>query len=77
VNSEARRCFLEGYAEGARVAASYPEKEEHVRALVELLMLEKALQEIRCELEKRPDRAGDPLRGLIDPLERKTGEGRE
>ena len=73
----ARRCFLEGYTEGARGAASYPEKEEHVRALVELFMLEKALQEIRCELKDRPDRAGDPIRGLIELLERKTGEGRE
>ena len=73
----ARRCFLEGYAEGARGAASHPEKEEHVRALVELFMLQKALQEIRCELENRPDRAGDPLRDLIELLERKTGEGRE
>jgi len=67
----ARGCFLEGYAEGARGAASYPEREEHVRALVELFMMEKALQGIRRELETRPDRGGDPIRGLIELLERK------
>jgi maltose alpha-D-glucosyltransferase / alpha-amylase len=67
----ARGCFLEGYAEGARGAASYPEEEEHVRVLVELFMMEKALQEIHRELETRPDRGGDPIRGLIELLERK------
>jgi maltose alpha-D-glucosyltransferase / alpha-amylase len=66
----ARGCFLEGYAEGARGAASYPEEEEHVRVLVELFMMEKALQEIHRELETRPDRGGDPIRGLIELLER-------
>jgi predicted trehalose synthase len=43
-----------------------------VKALVELFMMEKALQGIRRELETRPDRDGDPIRGLIELLERKT-----
>jgi maltose alpha-D-glucosyltransferase/alpha-amylase len=71
----ARGCFLEGYAEGARGAASYPEKEERVSALVELFMLEKALQEIHRQFEDRPEGAGDPIRGLIELLERKRGRG--
>jgi maltose alpha-D-glucosyltransferase / alpha-amylase len=69
----ARRCFLEGYAERARGAASYPENEERVGALVELFMLEKALQEIHRQLEDRPEGAGDPIRGLVGLLERKKG----
>ncbi len=68
----ARGCFLDGYAEGARGAASYPEREEHASALVELFTLEKALQELRRELDERPDRAGGPISALIEVLERKT-----
>jgi maltose alpha-D-glucosyltransferase/alpha-amylase len=71
----ARGCFLEGYAEGARGAASYPEKEERVSVLVELFMLEKALQEIHRQFEDRPEGAGDPIRGLIELLERKRERG--
>lgn len=41
-------------------------------ALVELFVLEKALQEIHRELEDRPNRAGDPVRGLVELLERKA-----
>jgi maltose alpha-D-glucosyltransferase / alpha-amylase len=68
----ARSCFLEGYAQGARDAASYPDIEGQVRTLVQLFMAEKALQRISFELDSRPDRAGDPIRGLIELLERKT-----
>jgi predicted trehalose synthase len=70
----ARGSFLEGYAEGAG-AASYPEEDEHTRALVDLFMLEGALQEVHRELEDRPDRSGHPIRGLIQVLEPETGEG--
>jgi len=69
----ARRCFLEGYAEGARGAASYPEEEERAGALVDLFMLEKALEEIQRQFEDRSERAGDSIRGLIELLERKNG----
>ena len=68
----ARGCFLAGYAEGARDAASYPEVEEQARALVQLFIVEKTLQRISLELDTRPDRAGDPIRALVELLERKT-----
>jgi maltose alpha-D-glucosyltransferase / alpha-amylase len=63
----AREAFLEGYAEGARGAASYPD-EEHARTLVELFTLEKALYEIRYELDNRPDWVGIPIGGILDLL---------
>jgi maltose alpha-D-glucosyltransferase/alpha-amylase len=63
-----REAFLEGYAEGARGAASYPEDEEHARALIELFTLEKALYEIRYELDNRPDWVGIPIGGILDLL---------
>jgi maltose alpha-D-glucosyltransferase/alpha-amylase len=69
----AREAFLEGYAEGARGAASYPD-EEHARTLVELFTLEKALYEIRYELDNRPDWVGIPIGGILDLLGEPVGE---
>jgi maltose alpha-D-glucosyltransferase/alpha-amylase len=63
-----RTALLEGYAEGARGAGSYPDNEEHARALIDLFTLEKALREIRHELDDRPDRVGIPIRGVLDVL---------
>src|SRR5215204_1636598 len=69
-----RQAFLEGYAEGARGAAAYPENEEHARALIELFTLEKALYEVRYELDNRPDWVGIPIRGVLDLLGVPDGE---
>jgi maltose alpha-D-glucosyltransferase / alpha-amylase len=69
-----RQAFLEGYAEGVRGAASYPENEVHARALIELFTLEKALYEIRYELDNRPDWVGIPIRGVLDLLGEPDGE---
>jgi maltose alpha-D-glucosyltransferase / alpha-amylase len=64
-----RQAFLEGYREGACGAVSYPEDEEHTRALIELFTLEKALYEIRYELDNRPDWVGIPIKSVLDLLE--------
>jgi maltose alpha-D-glucosyltransferase / alpha-amylase len=69
-----RQAFLEGYAEGAHGAASYPQNEEHARTLIELFTLEKALYEIRYELDNRPDWVGIPIRGVLDLLGEPDGE---
>jgi maltose alpha-D-glucosyltransferase/alpha-amylase len=64
-----RQAFLDGYQEGVGDAASYPEDEEHARALIELFTLEKALYEIRYELDNRPDWVGIPIKSVLDLLE--------
>jgi maltose alpha-D-glucosyltransferase / alpha-amylase len=64
-----RQAFLDGYREGVGDAASYPEDEEHARALIELFTLEKALYEIRYELDNRPDWVGIPIKSVLDLLE--------
>ncbi len=64
-----RRAFLDGYREGASGAISYPEDEEQARALIELFTLEKALYEIRYELDNRPDWVGIPIKSVLDLLE--------
>ncbi|HET7270209.1 MAG TPA: hypothetical protein VFI90_03900, partial [Rubrobacter sp.] len=69
-----RQVFIEGYTEGARGAASYPENEEHARTLIELFIIEKALYEIRYELDNRPDWVGIPIGGILDLLGEPVGE---
>ena len=64
-----RQAFLDGYREGAGGAISYPEDEEHARALIQLFTLEKALYEIRYELDNRPDWVGIPIKSVLDLLE--------
>jgi len=60
---EARAAFLEGYAQraaGAGLFASF----EAAHGLVMLFEIEKALYELRYELDNRPAWAGIPLTGL-------------
>ena len=71
----ARLSFLEGYGEGAGGAASYPEENEHMRALVDLFTLEGALQEIDRELEDRPDRSGDSIKESHPAARAQDGDG--
>jgi len=59
----ARRVFLEAYVSTAAEAGLYPSWDE-MRGLLELLVLEKALYELRYELTSRPDWALIPLLGL-------------
>jgi maltose alpha-D-glucosyltransferase/alpha-amylase len=42
--------------------------------LIELFTLEKALYEIRYELDNRPDWVGIPIRGVLDLLGVPDGE---
>ncbi len=65
----ARAAFMEGYAAGARDSLAYPDKEEDAKALIELFTIEKALYEIRYELDNRPEWVGIPVRGVLDLLD--------
>jgi maltose alpha-D-glucosyltransferase/alpha-amylase len=60
---ETRRAFLDAYASTAVKAGLYPSWDE-MRGLLELLVLEKALYELRYELTNRPEWALIPLLGL-------------
>jgi len=61
----ARRAFLEAYVATAAEAGLYPPWNE-MKGLLELLVLEKALYELRYELTSRPEWAWVPLLGLRD-----------
>ena len=59
----ARRTFLEGYEEATRDAGLYGSFTE-ARALLELFELEKALYELRYEINNRPGWVHVPLQGI-------------
>jgi maltose alpha-D-glucosyltransferase/alpha-amylase len=69
-----RAAFLEGYEGGSKGCASVPEDREHARALIDLFTLEKALYEIRYELNNRPDWVGIPVRGILGLLDEPESE---
>jgi maltose alpha-D-glucosyltransferase/alpha-amylase len=61
---ETREVFLRVYDEIARAAGLYANL-EHMRPLLALFEIGKALYELRYELSNRPDWAGIPMRSLI------------
>ncbi len=63
---KACRAFLTGYEAAMQGCASFPSEPEHTRAMIDLFTLEKALYELRYELENRPDWVGIPISGLLN-----------
>ncbi|MFL6712871.1 MAG: hypothetical protein ACJ8LN_08065, partial [Sulfurifustis sp.] len=57
--------FLEGYRAAASGSAGWPDDPADAMALVDLFTLEKALYEIRYDLDNRPDWVEIPLRGVL------------
>jgi len=62
--TETRATFLSAYDETARAAGLYA-SEADMRALLELFEIEKALYELRYELNNRPDWVRWPLAGIL------------
>jgi len=60
--------FLQGYHHTARKADFLPPDESSFDALLNLLLLDKAVYELHYELNNRPDWAVIPLRGILDLL---------
>jgi maltose alpha-D-glucosyltransferase/alpha-amylase len=67
---ETRQAFLESYEQGA-TAAGQPAIAPLGDGLLELFLLEKAVYELKYEVENRPDWVRIPLRGLLDLLDTK------
>ena len=64
-----RTAFLKGYRTAVEGCASYPADEAHAEALIALFTLEKALYELRYELQNRPDWINVPVQGLLTLLD--------
>jgi maltose alpha-D-glucosyltransferase/alpha-amylase len=62
---QAVQAFLAGYEKAIRGCPTYPAERDHARGLIELFALEKALYELRYELDNRPDWVGIPLKGIL------------
>jgi maltose alpha-D-glucosyltransferase/alpha-amylase len=60
------RAFLDGYRLATLQVASVPNDEESMRALIELFIVEKALYELRYEMDNRPDWLDVPASGLLE-----------
>lgn len=60
--------FLRGYLTQSGQALFLPQKREDLRVLLDAYLLEKAIYEVRYELNNRPDWVRIPLRGILDLL---------
>jgi len=64
--------FLTGYLDAARDAPFVPSERDDVALLLSAYTLEKALYEVRYDLNHRPSWAPIPLRGVLQVLEHVT-----
>jgi len=60
--------FLQGYRDGVQDAPCMPAEFQDAERLIELFQVEKALYELRYEMENRPAWVGVPAGGLLDLL---------
>jgi maltose alpha-D-glucosyltransferase/alpha-amylase len=67
--------FLKAYLHAAGGAVFVPSAPEALALLLDVYLLEKALYEIKYELNNRPEWVHIPLRGIQDLLEPASGEG--
>ena len=66
----AANAFLSGYREGAIDCPAWPRVGKEAEQLIELFVLEKALYELRYELDHRMEWVGIPLAGLLAILKK-------
>ncbi|MCC7079719.1 MAG: maltose alpha-D-glucosyltransferase [Burkholderiales bacterium] len=64
--------FIAGYKAATAGLSSVPQDEAAFERLLELFLIEKALYEMRYELESRPQWAAIPIRGLTELLDGST-----
>ncbi|MEP7105794.1 MAG: phosphotransferase, partial [Chloroflexota bacterium] len=70
--AEVSDAYLQGYVEtpGIGGASFMPRTADETRLLLDVMLIEKALYELRYEINSRPTWARIPLRGLLDLAER-------
>jgi maltose alpha-D-glucosyltransferase / alpha-amylase len=67
------RLFVQGYRAAAGATLWVPETFDGFSALCRIFLIEKALYELRYELNNRPDWLHIPLAGLIELLHKGPG----
>ena len=66
---ESAAAFLRAYLETVRGSGIVPADPEHLRLLLDVYLLEKAVYELGYELDNRPGWVGIPLRGILELIE--------
>ena len=66
--------YLRSYVSTAGGAPFVPRSLDEIAVLLKTLLLEKALYELRYELNSRPEMVGIPLKGILDLVGRETGQ---
>jgi maltose alpha-D-glucosyltransferase/alpha-amylase len=61
--------FLQAYLDATPPGGILPPEGQQMRVLLEVFMLEKALYELRYELNNRPEWARIPIQGILQQLE--------
>jgi maltose alpha-D-glucosyltransferase/alpha-amylase len=61
--------FLRGYWEAAKDASFMPKEQAHQQILIDAYLMERALLDIRADMEARPEFAGVPFRVILHLLE--------
>jgi len=69
--------FLKGYFAALDQASLIPRSKEHLRLLMDVFLLEKAIYEVSYELNNRPDWLIIPLQGILDLLSTRQIHGQE
>jgi maltose alpha-D-glucosyltransferase/alpha-amylase len=62
----AASAFLSGYLARVGDESILPSDPDHIRMLLDVLLVEKAVYELEYELNNRPDWVGIPLRGILE-----------
>jgi maltose alpha-D-glucosyltransferase/alpha-amylase len=63
---QTRQAFMAGYEEAVKGCPVYPQDPDTAQRLIDLFGVEKALYELRYELDNRPAWVGVPLGGLLE-----------
>ncbi len=67
--------FLRGYFRTAKDAAFLPKTQEHQQILIDVYLLERALLDIRADIEAKPELAGVPFRVILHLLGEESVQG--
>ena len=67
--------YLSGYFDVTRQSGLLPKAREELNLLMNILLLDKAIYELRYELDNRPDWVAVPIEGILELIKTKAAVG--
>jgi maltose alpha-D-glucosyltransferase/alpha-amylase len=64
--------YLSGYFDVTRQSGLLPKTREELDLLMNILLLDKAIYELRYELDNRPDWVAVPIEGILELIKTKA-----